>query len=198
MISFVSGLMKFFGNVAIVFPDKIFNAYPALIHTLFTCIFSNDFQLLFTALDTFGNLAKFSDGKRALDSLDGDQCLKVLQHIAKTIPTYPSELKVRALNCFEGVFFVDDLGAQNNQINYICQKWFGVVFGADLTALLFFSQNPFEDIAMAAFKLLRSLMGLDFGQRAVAATGGYFRMPLTFRESSTILIDLLTHISTFP
>jgi hypothetical protein len=192
--------MQFFGNVAIVFPDKIFNAYPALIHTLFTCIFSDDFKLLFTALDTFGNLAKFSDGKRALDSLDGDQCLKVLQHIAKAIPSYPSELKVEALNCFEGVFFVDEVGAQNNQINYICQKWFSVVFGTDLMALLAFCQIPFEDIAMAAFKVLRSLAGHDFGQRAVAATGETMELSevslFMFRLLLASQVDSLNFFST--
>lgn len=169
----VPGLMKFFGNVAVVFPEKIFNAYPALVHTLFTCILSDDFQLLYTALDTLGYLARFDDGKRALDSLDGDQGMKVLQHIAKAIPSYPSDLKVRALNCFENVFFVDPANPRNNQITYICQKWFGGIFGIDLAVLLNFCHNPFEDIAMSAFKLLRSLAYHDFGQRAVALTGGF-------------------------
>jgi hypothetical protein len=163
--------MKFFGNVAIIFPEKIFNAYPALVHTLFTCILSDDIQLLFTALDTFGNLAKLSDGKRALDSLDGEQCLNVLQHIANSITSYTSELKVRALNCFENIFFVDATGVGNNQINYICQKWFNGVFGTDLAALMIFCHNPFEDIAISAFKVLRSLTLHNFGQRSVAATG---------------------------
>lgn len=167
----VPGLMKFFGNVAIVFPDKIFNAYPALIQTLFTCILSDDFLLLYTALDTFGNLARFDDGKKALDSLDGDQCMKVLQHIAQAIPIYPSELKIRALNCFENIFHVNSAGIRNNQINYICQKWFGGIFGLNLAALLNFCHNPFEDIAMSGFKVLRSLCSHDFGLNGVAATG---------------------------
>lgn len=174
----VPGLMKFFGNVAVVFPEKIFNAYPALVSTLFTCILSDDFQLLFTALDTLGYLAKFDDGKRALDSLDGDQCLKVLQHIAQAIPRYPSEIKVRALNCFENVFFVEPADTRNNQIDYICQKWFSSVFGTDLAALLNFCHNPFEDIAMSGFKVLRSLVYHNFGQRGVSLTGIFAQISL--------------------
>lgn len=167
----VPGLMKFFGNVAVIFPEKIFNAYPALVHTLFTCILTDEFHLLYTALDTLGYLAKFDEGKRALDSLDGDQCLKVLHHISSAIPSYPSDLKVRALNCFENVFYVDPSRPRNNQINYICQKWYGGIFETDLYVLLGFCNNPFEDIAMSAFKLLRLLCQHDFGQRGVAATG---------------------------
>ena len=169
----VPGLMKFFGAVAIVFPEKIFNAYPALIDLLFTCILADDFSLLFTALDTFGHLAKFDDGKRALDALEGDQCLKALTHISQSIPTYPSELKVRALECFENVFWIDVGAPRNNQINFICHKWFSGVFGADFSSLLTFCHNPFEDISMSAFKLLKSLACHDFGQRAVASTGKF-------------------------
>lgn len=169
----VPGLMKFFGNVAVVFPDKIINAYPALIGILFDCLLSDDFQLMYTALDTMGYLAKFDDGKRALDSIDGDQCLKILTHVSKSMPNYPSDLKVRVLSCFENVFWVDSTGVVNNQINYICQKWFRGVYGQNLTTLLGFCQNPFEDISMAAFRCLRSLSNQDFGQRAIATTGGF-------------------------
>jgi Proteasome non-ATPase 26S subunit len=59
------GIMKFFASVAILFPDKILNGYSAVIHTLFTCIFFDDFQLLFTfpihpSVGRFG-IAKQSD-----------------------------------------------------------------------------------------------------------------------------------------
>lgn len=174
----VPGLMKFFGNVAVVFPEKIINAYPALINILFSCLTSDDFQLLYTALDTLGHLAKFDDGKRALDSLDGDQCVKVLSHIAQSIPNYPSDLKVRVIGTFENAFWIDPSGGQNNQINYICHKWFKAVFGTDLTSLLSFCHNPFEDISLVAFKCLRSLSHHDFGQRGIAATGGFIEFLL--------------------
>lgn len=169
----IPGLMKFFGNVAVVFPDKIINAYPALINMLFDCLLSNDFQLMYTALDTLAALGKFDNGKRALDSIDGEQCLKVLSHIAKTISNYPSDLKVRVLNCFEHVFWIDPAGGGNNQINYICQKWFRGIFDQDLATLLGYCHSPFDDISMAAFKCLHSLVHHDFGQRAVASTGGF-------------------------
>lgn len=169
----VPGLMKFFGNVAVAYPEKIFNAYPALINTLFKCVLSDDFQLLYTAFDTLGNLAKFEDGKRALDALDSDQCANVLKHISSSIPNYPSEVKVRAISCFENVFWIEPMSPRNNQINYICQKWFQCVFGTDLAILLGFCQNPFEDIAMSSFRVLRSLSHHDFGQRAVSSTGGF-------------------------
>lgn len=201
----VPGFMKFFGNVAVVFPDKIFNAYPALITTLFNCLLSNDFQLLFTALDTLGYLAKFEDGKRALDALDADQCSKVLSHVAKAVSNYPSDLKVRALSCFENIFWIDPSGMRNNQINYICQKWFNIMFGTDLSMLLTFCHNPFEDISMNAFKLLRSLSYHDFGQRAVASTGGFIefmldrnaKVPLEIKQIKYEIIQVLADSNNF-
>lgn len=167
----IPGLMKFFGSVAVIFPEKIFNAYPGLINLLFNCLLSDDFLLLFPSLDTLGNLARFENGKRALDALDADQCANVMKHIAKAIPSYPSELKVRALNCLENVFWIDSTVPKNNQINYICQKWFNCVFGSDLSSLLTFCQTPFEDISISAFKCLLALSYHDFGQRGIASTG---------------------------
>lgn len=167
----IPGLMKFFGNVAVVYPEKIFNAYPALINMLFNCLLQDDFQLLFSALDTLGNLARFEDGKRALDALDADQCCRVMSHISSSIPNYPSELKVRAIICFDSIFWIDPTAARNNQINYICQKWFACIFGSDLSKLFHFCQNPFDDISTNAMKCLRSVVYHDFGQKAVATTG---------------------------
>lgn len=184
----VPGLMKFFGNVAVVFPEKIFNAYPALINMLFNCLLSDNFHVLYTALDTLGYLAKFEDGKKSLDALDGDQTASVLSHISGAISSYPSELKVRALNCFENVFWIDLSSARNNQINYICQKWFKCVFGSDLSFLLSSCQNPFEDISTSGFKCLRSLSHHDFAQHAVASTG---ELSHTFHEF--VNTDVLSH-----
>jgi 26S proteasome non-ATPase regulatory subunit 5 len=167
------GLMKFFGSVAIVYPDRIFKSYPSLINKLFECILANDLSLLYTALDTFGHLAKFDDGKKALDSIERGQTLHVITHIAQSIPTYPSDIKIRALNCFENIFWIDTNAPANNQINYICSKWFTAIFSNELSTILTMCKNPFEDISTSAFRLLKSISSHDFGQRGVANTGGF-------------------------
>lgn len=167
------GLMKFFGSVAIVYPERIFKSYPSLINKLFECILSDDFTLLFTALDTFGHLAKFEDGKKTLDTLDGNQSLLVVTHIVQSIARYPSDVKGRALNCLENVFWVDLSTPRNNQINYICQKWFSSAFGTQLSELLQMCKNPFADISISAFKVLKSIASHDFGQKAIVNTGGF-------------------------
>ncbi|CRK90005.1 CLUMA_CG003731, isoform A [Clunio marinus] len=189
----VPGLMKFFGNVAAVFPEKIFNAYPALINTLYNCLLGDDFQLLYTALDTLGHLTRHEYGKITLDSLNTEQCVKVLVHVSKTIPNYPTDLKVRAINCFENVFWIDPMSSRNNQVNYICQKWFSSIFGSDLMVVINFCKNAFEDISTSAFKLLRSLIYHDFGQRAVAATGGFVEYLLDRNSNITLEVKQIKY-----
>lgn len=182
------GLMKFFGNVAISYPDRIFKTYPTLINKLFECILSDDLTLLFTAMDTFGHLARLDDGKKTLDSMEGNQSLLVVTHLWQSIPRYPSDTKVRALNCLGHVFWVDTAAPRNNQINYICQKWFNSAFGSQIGDLLQMCKNPFEDISTSAFNLLKSIASHDFGQKAIANTGGFVEYLLN--RTSIISLEL--------
>lgn len=168
----IPGLMKFFGNIAAVHPEKVINQYPAVINYLFDCLMSNDSQLLYTGLDTLGFLSRSAEGKKILDAIPGGQLINVLVRIITSISNYPSDLKSRALNCLENVFWVDASSAINNQIAYISRKWFDRVFPSDLSMLLNLCHSPFEDISLAAFGLLRSLSYYTFGQDAVSRTGG--------------------------
>ena len=109
------GLMKFFGNIAAVQPSKIINDYPQIINSLFECLAGNDFALLPIGFDTLANCCKTDDGKRAVDQIPGGKMKEALKDIVDSLQNYPTEIKIRALNCLEGVFFVDSENV-NNQI----------------------------------------------------------------------------------
>ena len=111
----IPGLMKFFGNMAITDPDKIINSYPAMITSLFNCLTSEDFQLLYTGFDTLGHISREPNGKIVLNNIPGDGFVNVLKNIVRSIPNYPSELKTRSVICLANVFYVDPAQV-NNQL----------------------------------------------------------------------------------
>ena len=59
--------------------------------------------------------------------------------------------------------------------SYICETWFYSMLPRrnDLIFLIKLCQNPFEDLAEAAFGFLQSLVSHPFGQEAVSNSGGF-------------------------
>lgn len=55
----IPGLMKFFGKLAMNYPDKIYNGYPIVIETLLDGISSADLEILPAAFDTLGKLFSY-------------------------------------------------------------------------------------------------------------------------------------------
>lgn len=59
--------------------------------------------------------------------------------------------------------------------SYVCERWFALMLQPEhnLNFLLKLCQNPFEDLAEAAFGFLQSLVSHPFGQEAVSKSGGF-------------------------
>lgn len=173
----VPGLMKFFASIAVLYPNKILRNFPVLIDMLNDCLLndSDDLSLIYSALDTLGNLWNNDEGKKTLDSNFGEQTCQVLSKIYQNLPTYQGEVKNRALSCLEHAFVVDDSDEMmNNQIVYICQKWIDAVFGDTNLQLLYnYCNTPFNDLSMCSYGLLKSLVRHQGGRKKLAATGGF-------------------------
>ncbi|KAG5670347.1 hypothetical protein PVAND_000621 [Polypedilum vanderplanki] len=184
----IPSLMKFFSTVASAFPQKIYNNYSPLIDLLFECLMNDeDSTLFYAALDTLGSITKYDDGKRSMDATFGEQICHVLSKIYQSITNYPSEIKVRAFQCLENVFYTDDNEPINNQIAYISRKWLQSIFATpnSFSTLLNYCNMPFDDILLSAFSFLKSIVKHEFGQKKVAETGGFFEFLLN-RKPGTI------------
>lgn len=173
----IPGLMKFFGSIAAMHPQQIFNKYPGVTSSLFDCVIGNDFIILPTALDTIGHLAQSLEGKIYLEKVPGNKFQTVLKHLSSTITSYPSELKIRALNTLKLLFFSDT--PQNNQVSSLTQSWYDQLSSAkDLNFLLQFTKNAFPDIKIAGLKLLKSVVNYRWGQEYLSQTAGFIEILL--------------------
>jgi hypothetical protein len=183
----IPSLMKFFANIAIVNPQMIFNNYSHLVDLLFDCLINDeDTTLTYVSLDTLGNLCRFDDGKRSMDATFGERMCQVLSKVYQSISRYPSEIKIRAFQCLESVFYVNDNEQVNNQIQYILQKWIESVFSAgNFSSLLNYCNVPFEDLSLSAFGFLVSIVKHPAGQKKVAVTGGWIEFLLNRKIGST-------------
>ena len=66
---FVAGLIKFFGNVAQLWPKEVFAEYPNVVTALFETFDNPDLVLLGVAMETVGYIGTSVEGKYMLDSL---------------------------------------------------------------------------------------------------------------------------------
>lgn len=202
------GLMKFFGSIAAVYPQKIFQSYSFLFDLLFNCILEHNTSLIYSALSTLGYLSKSEECKKIIDRQVsfGNKFIQVLAHIYHSISNYPNDVKLRALDCLHNAFALDDEDEMiNNQIASICEKWYIVIFGTDLSTLLNICKTPFDDLSTAAFDLLRSLSFYAFGQEGIARTAGFLEFLLDRKAGTSIelkqkkyeVIEILARSSLF-
>lgn len=201
------GLMKFFGSVAAIYPQKIFQSYSFLFDLLFNCILE-DTSLIYSALSTLGYLSKSEDCKKMLDGQVPfrNKFIQILAHIYHNISNYPNDVKLRALDCLQNAFALDDEDEMiNNQIASICENWYIGIFGTDMSSLLNICKTPFDDLSTAAFDLLKSLSFYAFGQEGIARTAGFLEFLLDRKVGTSIelkqkkyeVIEILARSSVF-
>lgn len=183
------GFIKFFGSVANAHPDKIFTKFSHICRPLFETIISNDSSTLSPCLETLGVLGRSRHGKIGLSGLslvcpEGDMKM-VLMEMSMFLSTLPTEEQIRILNCLELLFRLeaeggddaDDVGDANaspdNRVCLITETWYKFLDrGPGLKILMAYLRNPFPDIKLAGFGVLKSIVGYPWGQAAVADTAG--------------------------
>lgn len=130
----IPGIIRFFGNISIWYPSKIFNGYPNFIDFIFNHITSDDLSIKPVAFDTLGkyydcycylyeytillfsflgNFGRSPEGKLCLDS--SPRFMEVLKFISRYLIDCPTETKCRGLNCL-AILFDTSTENINNQI----------------------------------------------------------------------------------
>lgn len=180
------GFIKFFGSVANSHPEKIFTKFSHICKPLFETIIANDSSTLSPCLETLGVLGRSKQGKVGLSGLtlvcpEGDMKM-VLMEIAMYLNTLPTEEQIRILNCLELLFRLQPeegeteeqtIANPDNRISSITEQWYKYLDrGPGLKTLLQYTRNPFPDIKLAGFGVLKSVVDYAWGRKALADTAG--------------------------
>lgn len=174
------GIMRFFTHAAVQNPWIILNEYSGLVELLLTTIRDDDsFQVV--TLETLGQIFFTNDSKRILHEKYDRLCCETLKKLFLSIPNSPSDIKIRIFECLEKVFSTDDDNV-NNQISNICERW---LHQSNITfsSLLSYCKQPFQDISLASFGFINSLITFSFGRTALAKTGGFVEFLLDRNNS---------------
>ncbi|XP_073832949.1 26S proteasome non-ATPase regulatory subunit 5 [Musca autumnalis] len=169
----VPAIMKFFGKISSMQPQRIINAYPHMIKCLFECLHSGDVSLLPAAFDTLANLCQSQQGVTLLEEHYSSDVKESMEDYSSYLRNLPSELKNRAFSSLEVIFTFDE--AISNTVSEILHKWFEHLNGGqnNMQFLMDFCRNPFPDIKISTLNLIGAVCLYPWGIEALKNTAGF-------------------------
>ncbi|XP_063906784.1 26S proteasome non-ATPase regulatory subunit 5 [Zophobas morio] len=195
------GILKFFGNMAHWKPMELLSKYPNLYQRMFTNLDSTDFTIVGVSVETLGHIGLSNDGKVALDST-GASMDNAIRSISKSLPSMPSEVKVRGLQCLENLL---QLLEPNNQIMSITHKWYSLLDNTPMDFIWNYAKNPFSELRLGGFGVLRGIAGQPWGQEAIKNYPGLVEFLLDrsvetikeCKEAKYAIVELLARSDVF-
>ncbi|VVD05110.1 unnamed protein product [Leptidea sinapis] len=202
-----TGYIKFFGCVTYHYSKEVIKEYPMILEYIFESFDSADQSLLPVVLDTLGIIGSTMEGKLCLVAY-GSIYTQTIEKVAEIIKNSPSELKLRALNCFVNLIGVEqDPVARSKPIDHrvtlMTREWFRSLSKQPSAAELLFElcKNPFPDLKFAAFNLLDAVCQHQWGEELVANTAGFIEFLLdrtmdNKKELKEVKYDIIKRLST--
>ncbi|XP_016924235.2 26S proteasome non-ATPase regulatory subunit 5 [Drosophila suzukii] len=168
----IPSIMKFFGKIAAVQPQKIIAGYPHMLACLFQQLQSEDETILPTAMDTLANLASTPQGKVLLHlhfNTAVEESFKMYGSYTKKLS---APIKERLLNSLDVIYAAGET-PPTKEINTILKAWYeSFAGGAQANAIMDLINTPFPDLQLAALALLKTICKYAWGILALKNTGG--------------------------
>jgi 26S proteasome non-ATPase regulatory subunit 5 len=195
------GVLKFFGNMAHWKPMEMLAKYPNLFQRIFNNLDSGDFTIIGVSVETLGHIGLSNDGKITLDST-GCSIENAIKSVSKSLPSVPSETKVRSLNCLENLLQIEE---PNNQIMAITKKWYSLIDDNPTDFIWNYAKNPFSELRLGGFGVLKAIAGQVWGQEAIRDTPGMLEFLLDrnvetmkeCKEAKYGIVELLANSEVF-
>ncbi|VEN43507.1 unnamed protein product [Callosobruchus maculatus] len=191
------GILRFFGNMAQKKPIEMLSKYPKLFDRIFSNLESGDLIVIGVSLDTLGVIGSTNEGKCALGST-GNKITYAIKTIVKLLPSLPTEVRVRALNCLENLIRVTE---RKNDMLQITRKWYQSFGDEPMEIILRYAKNPFSEIKLAGLGLLHAIANQQWGQEEIKNTPGLIEYLLDrnqerIKEAKEVKYDIIKELST--
>lgn len=131
--------------------------------------------------------------------MTGSKYTQAVEKVGQIISNSPTEIKVRALNCFASLIGLDKdpdaekRGPVDHRVTLMTREWFRSLSTQPSSIEILFEicKNPFPDIRLAGFTLLDAVCQHQWGEELVARTAG--NKPITEMISRITEIYYVMH-----
>ncbi|KAH8265135.1 hypothetical protein KR044_001565, partial [Drosophila immigrans] len=178
-------IMKFFGKIAAVQPQKVIEGYPSMLHSLCELLLSGeengDGNMLPVAMETLANLMSSSQGKTLMQSTLASTLPKVFAKYGDYLNNLSPPLKIRLLESLD-VIYTTDNRASNEMITQMA-GWYEIIAGGQqIDHLMKLLNTPFADLQVAALGFLLTICKYGWGIKAVQQTAGAIEFLLSRQQ----------------
>ncbi|XP_034489483.1 26S proteasome non-ATPase regulatory subunit 5 [Drosophila innubila] len=174
-------IMKFFGKIAAVQPQKIIAGYPQMLACLFQLLESGDEAMLPTGLDTLANLTSTVQGKLLMHQHFQSAMEQLLRKYSTHLKNLSPPLKIRLLNSLDVIYTLE--GMPSSELNTILLGWYECFAGGrQVNHIMELLHTPFPDLQLAALGLLKTLCQYPWGITAVQQTAGAIEFLLSRQQ----------------
>ncbi|XP_068159463.1 26S proteasome non-ATPase regulatory subunit 5 [Drosophila tropicalis] len=167
----IPSIMKFFGKIAAVQPQKIIAGYPQMITCLFDLLQSGDETVLPTAIDTLANLAGSVPGKTLLHVHFQPAMEQLMKKYSSYTKSASSSIKERVLSSLDVIYSLE--APPTGELSNILKQWYECFAGGQhINQIMELVNTPFPDLQLAALAWLKSLCKYRWGILNLQRTGG--------------------------
>ncbi|KAH8387000.1 hypothetical protein KR093_004026, partial [Drosophila rubida] len=175
------GIMKFFGKVAVVQPQKVIQGYPYLLNCLVQLLMSDELDMLPIGMETMANLLSSTQGKTLLQTQLPSQLPQLFAKYGEYLVHSAPPLKLRLLESLDVIYTTD--GKPSNEIISLLGGWYETIAGGlQIDHLLKLINTPFADLQIAALGYLKTICQFDWGVKAVQETAGAIEFLLSRQQ----------------
>ncbi|KAG8568414.1 hypothetical protein GDO81_013989 [Engystomops pustulosus] len=197
MLFLVLGLVKFFGNLAILdSPQQICERYPAFLQKVLHMAEGHETTMVGVGVDTLGVLGSNIEGKQVLQKT-GSRFHNVLQRLGEHARSAPTDLRVRCLDAMASIMFLPvgpgrplwlppprsisllhhHLLLQPDQhtddLLAMAESWFRSLCSRPLEMLRSIASQPFPELHCAALKVFTAIANQPWAQRMMVDSPGF-------------------------
>ncbi|XP_022214980.2 LOW QUALITY PROTEIN: 26S proteasome non-ATPase regulatory subunit 5 [Drosophila obscura] len=167
----IPNIMKFFGKIGAVQPQKIITDYPIMVECLFDQLKHEDESILPTAMDTLANLTSTPQGKVLISMRFEQAMLLALKTLGVYLQKLSPQIKVRLLESLNVILATKT--RPNSEITTILRRWYESFAGGEqVNYIMGLYNTPFDDLQIGALNLLKTLCTYNWGIVALHHTGG--------------------------
>lgn len=165
------GLIKFFGNVAYLFPKEFCAHSHNFIKVLNDVLSENNIADQCLVIETVAHIGSTFDGRNSLCKLE-QLMAKTCNIIKKLSHSSPTEIKIKTLSSLSSLIYLE-ADEHTSEFLQVTEQWFLLSLDDAEKYLLDIAKQPFVDLRCAAFNVLKSLAALPWGQNRLNTHPGF-------------------------
>ncbi|XP_017148250.1 26S proteasome non-ATPase regulatory subunit 5 [Drosophila miranda] len=167
----IPNIMKFFGKIGAIQPQKIINDYPVMVECLFDQLKNEDESIVPIAMETLANLSSTPQGKVLISMNFQPAMLLALKSLGVYVQKLSPKVKVRLLESLN--IILGTTVRPNSDITTLLYQWYqSFAGGPQVNYLMDLYNTPFDDLQIGALTLLKTLCTYRWGIEALRSTGG--------------------------